>query len=1223
MASSSSSSITPKIKYEVFLSFCGVDTRKKITSHLYEAFCQKKIKTFIDDNLIRGEEISPSLLKAIEHSKISVIIFSKGYPASRWCLKELEVIVKCKNKYDQIVIPVFYEVDPSDVRNQRGDFGIAFGELEKRFMDDLKMLQRWRTALRDAANLSGFDSKNYRNEASLVNNIVDEILRRLDYDSSIIHTNNLVGLDSSIEEIENLLCTKGVCKIGIWGIGGIGKTTLATTVFNKIFGQFEASYFIENIREELEKSRGLNDMRQKLSHALLGDIHPNIGFIFPRERLSRKKVLIVFDDVTANLKQMDFLMKVFDYLNSESRIIITTRDKQVLANCGVHHIHEMKGLAFDKAFQLFTQYAFTESNPAEDYIGLSTSVVACVEGLPLALKVLGSFLFKRTKREWESALKNLKSINTYGDIQKVLKVSYEGLHDREKDIFLDIACFFKGYKRDLIEAILNARDLDSHIYINVLIERSLIITSFDTITMHDLLEEMGRAIVQQESIDDPGKRSRLWDYADIFSVLKYNTGTRAIRSIRLDMSKVAELHLNHKAFNNMQNLRFLEFYGSEPENKVFESDSSALCHNIRLLKKHRSKDEKKVHGFEVLKFNFFELRYFCWDKYPAKSLPHNFNPKNLVALYMRYSKVKKLWTGNQKLVNLKHIDLSHSKRLCRMPDFSLIPNLESLILEDCTNLLESFSSIHNLHKLIILNLQGCKGFDNLPISVYWKSLQEVNLSNCSNLKTVPYLPCTVEKLYLNGTSIKELLSIEHLYRLVKLSLRKCSRLERLPESIHELKSLKCLYLSGCTKLNRLPNDLGTLTTLEELELEEIALANIPTFVTSLINLKTLSFAKCKMQNRSSIPLIHLSIFQKMTKLNLVDCCIEVLPNNIGELLSLEYLYLDQNKFESLPVSIKDLSKLQELYIRNCQRLKSLSELPSNLLRMEAKNCISLESISGLPTIFLSMRDSMEGIDFINCFKLKFDVTDALLNIERNADVWYRLIDNKTRGTTSLAKACICYPGSEIPKWFALQSNTSFIEFLAGWLNDNLIGFALCVAVSLQDYQQLRIIRVGFSLAVNEEIISSGRLFISEGLKGEVIESDHVFVGYDYSIMSLQLLTLNLNSEGSIVFFVEHVTKNGNVISFVNKCGVTLLHAKDDDLRRDLRVDRDKRLNTINCSINDCLKCCLNCCEEHDQWGSLQGSYEILNRWSPHSEIYKQWMVHELICSELKKYIVYN
>ncbi|XP_044469718.1 TMV resistance protein N-like [Mangifera indica] len=162
MASSSSSSVSPKLEYEVFLSFHGVDTRVNITSHLYEAFCQKKIKTFIDDSLVRGEEISPSLLKAIEHSKISVIIFSKGYASSRWCLKELEEIVKCKNTYNQIVIPVFYQVDPSDVRNQTGDFGKAFAELEKRFMDDSEMLQRWRTALRDAANIAGYDSKNSR-----------------------------------------------------------------------------------------------------------------------------------------------------------------------------------------------------------------------------------------------------------------------------------------------------------------------------------------------------------------------------------------------------------------------------------------------------------------------------------------------------------------------------------------------------------------------------------------------------------------------------------------------------------------------------------------------------------------------------------------------------------------------------------------------------------------------------------------------------------------------------------------------------------------------------------------------------------------------------------------------------------------------------------------------------------------------------------------------------
>ncbi|XP_044469734.1 disease resistance protein RUN1-like [Mangifera indica] len=985
-SSSSSSSITPKIEYEVFLSFRGVDTRQNITSHLYEAFCQKKIKTFIDDSLVRGEEISISLLKAIEHSKISVIIFSKGYASSRWCLRELEEIVKCKNTYDQIVIPVFYEVDPSDVRNQTGDFGKAFAELEKRFMDDSEMLQTWRTALRDAANLSGYDSKNSRNEAALIKDIVSDIWKKLDY-NSVIFTKNLVGLESSIKEIENLLCTKSVRKLGIWGIGGIGKTTLASVIFEKISKQFEACYFILNIREESEKNGGLNDLCQRLSSAVLGDKHPNHGFTFTRKSLiSKKKVLIVFDDVT-NLKQMECLMAIFDDLDSNSQIIITTRDKHVLRNCEVDHIHEMKGLCFDNALQLFALYAFRGNTPTTDYIKLSSSVVAYAKGVPLVLKVLGSFLFKRTKREWESELKNLRT-SPHVDIQKVLKISYEGLHDKQKCVFLNIACFFKGYKRDLVEAILNARDLDAYIYINVLIERSLITTSYDTITMHDLLEEMGKEIVRRESIDNPGERSRLWDHEDIFSVLKYNTGTKTIQSVHLDMSKVAELYLNPKAFNHMRNIRFLEFYGFEHRKKVSESDSSALHHNLRFLKKNSSKNGKKVHGFEKLKSDFSELRYFCWHRYSAKSLPPNFNPRNLVALYMPNSKVKKLWTGNQVFVNLKHIDLSHSKRLCRIPDLSLMPNLESLNLEDCTNLLESFSSIHNLHELVILKLQGCKSFDNLPISSNCQSLREVNLSNCSNLKKVPYLPNTIEELYLDGTAIKELLSIGHLFRLEKLGLRTCSRLERLPDSIHELKSLKCLYLSGCSKLDRFLNDLGNLTALEELELEEIAFAEIPECITGLINLKTLSFARCKMQKLTSISLVHLSIFQNMIRLNLVDCCIEVLPNSIGQLLSLKYLHLDQNNLETLPESIKYLSNLRALYLGNCRRLKYLPELPSWLRHIKANNCISLESISSLFALFLRMRGSREEISFINCLKQKLDTTAALLNIERDVAAWY-------------------------------------------------------------------------------------------------------------------------------------------------------------------------------------------------------------------------------------------
>ncbi|XP_031280652.1 disease resistance protein RLM3-like [Pistacia vera] len=90
-------------------------------SHLDAALCQKKINAFIDDEeLKRGEQISPSLLNAIEQSKISLII-SEGYASSRWCLKNLEDS-ECKNSYGQIVIP-FSMVLSINVRNQMGLLG--------------------------------------------------------------------------------------------------------------------------------------------------------------------------------------------------------------------------------------------------------------------------------------------------------------------------------------------------------------------------------------------------------------------------------------------------------------------------------------------------------------------------------------------------------------------------------------------------------------------------------------------------------------------------------------------------------------------------------------------------------------------------------------------------------------------------------------------------------------------------------------------------------------------------------------------------------------------------------------------------------------------------------------------------------------------------------------------------------------------------------------------
>lgn len=155
-SSSPSSPFTNPRPYDVFLSFRGEDTRTNFTAYLFKALCQNGINTFKDDEQLKsGEEISPTLLNAIKESKISIIIFSKSYASSKWCLNELTKILECKQMKGQRVLPVFYKVDPSDVRNQTKSFGEAFNELEEKFKDDILKVQTWKTALTKVADLSG------------------------------------------------------------------------------------------------------------------------------------------------------------------------------------------------------------------------------------------------------------------------------------------------------------------------------------------------------------------------------------------------------------------------------------------------------------------------------------------------------------------------------------------------------------------------------------------------------------------------------------------------------------------------------------------------------------------------------------------------------------------------------------------------------------------------------------------------------------------------------------------------------------------------------------------------------------------------------------------------------------------------------------------------------------------------------------------------------------
>lgn len=157
VSSSSAFSSKRKTNYDVFLSFRGQETRNTFTSHLYEALRQKGIHTFLDDDkLERGKSIAAELFEAIENSRCSIIVLSRNYASSPWCLDELVKIVQCMKDHSQIVLPIFYHMEPCHVRKQTGSIWKAFRRHQQDFSHNQEKVQGWRDALTEVANLAGW-----------------------------------------------------------------------------------------------------------------------------------------------------------------------------------------------------------------------------------------------------------------------------------------------------------------------------------------------------------------------------------------------------------------------------------------------------------------------------------------------------------------------------------------------------------------------------------------------------------------------------------------------------------------------------------------------------------------------------------------------------------------------------------------------------------------------------------------------------------------------------------------------------------------------------------------------------------------------------------------------------------------------------------------------------------------------------------------------------------
>ncbi|CAN7070852.1 unnamed protein product [Brassica oleracea var. botrytis] len=1026
----------------VLVIYCGdnqVSEEIYLISYIFNELCRRGFSPLRYD-MKKGTVTENQ--KLLHISRVGIIIFSMNFAHFRECLDGFVAVMDHLKANELVLVPVFFKVRVSDVRGQSGSFGRAFIRLRNSVK--ASEVLKWRAAMIELTSISGYAYKK-GDEVILAKNIVRDVCLPLSSETNM----KLRGTRLSLESILSLLNRSQPSSpqiVGLWGMAGIGKTTITREFFRTQAERYDVCYFLPDFHLMCQ-TKGLSYLRDDFFSKIFGAEKVFVDACdtklrFTRDRFLGKKVLIVLDGVSS-AKDAEILVGGFGWFSGGHTIILTSRNRQVLVQCNAKVIYEIEKLSKLESLHLCCKFASKEN--CKGRMSLTSELVDYASGNPLALRVLGLSIQNQSMKDQKQHLRRLRQ-HPPVKILDAFKISFNGRDGDEKSIFLDLACFFRGEDRDRVVKILDDCGFSTDLGIYGLIDESLISLLGNKIEMPNIFQDAGRFVVCQEH-EEPGNRSRLWDSSDIAGVLKNNTGTEAVEGIFLDASGLT-FDLSSTAFARMYRLRLLKIHCPTSVNHC------KVCLPEGL---HSLPDE---------------LRLLHWEKYPLGSLPRNFNPKNLVELNMPYSNLTKVWKGTKNLEKLKRIILSHSQHLTKFPRLSKARNLEHIDLEGCTSLVKVNSSILHHHKLTFLSLRNCSRLRVMPTTVHLKSLEVLNLSGCSELENLQDFSLNLKELYLAGAAIRELpSSIGDLTRLVTLDLENCESLQHLPPGISNLKAMMTLKLSGCSNLKSLPvldalflqdsQRSNTRITMEESvsinlhsAIQESSREALEEFLPAFECLSNNGIPQESWTWVTVIPfpspILHslASRLYALVSLFLCNAYLVDIPEDICWLASVMRLDLGGNSFSQIPKSIKEFRNLHSLNLRHCKNLKSLPELPRSLVTLNAHGCVSLKSF---PTSF---EQFPRHFTFSNCFNLSPKVVRKYIGkaLDSVKGMAKRILQASLEQEHINAPAfSICIPASAgHQSSFNFQAGSFVRRQLTPGMLKTLSGFALSVVVEFWD-----------------------------------------------------------------------------------------------------------------------------------------------------------------------------